>query len=67
MFGHVMKKQFFGPGTRFALDKITAGGSEIQYHWSKDIGDGTSGKFWDDLLDRIQDIDIANDHWAGIA
>ena len=67
MFGHVMKKQFFEPGTRFALDKITAGGSEIQYHWSKDIGDGTPGKFWDYLLDRIQDIDTANDYWAGIA
>ena len=67
MFGHVMEQLYYGPkGISFAIDKIVAGGSEIEYHWSKDIGDSSHGKFWDDLVLRVQNISIAKDYWAGI-
>lgn len=67
-FGHVMEQLYYGSkDTPFAIDKIAAGGSEIEYHWSKDIGDGTPGKFWDDLVLKVQDINTyADDYWAGI-
>ena len=67
MFGHVMEQLYYGPkGISFAIDKIVAGGSEMEYHWSKDIGDSNHGKFWDDLVLRVQNISIAKDYWAGI-
>lgn len=61
MFGHVMEQLYY-TNHAFAIEKIAAGGSEIKYHWAKDIG-----TFWDDLVIRVHDIDVANDdYWVAI-
>ena len=58
MFGHVLEDVITDP---FSIIKIAAGGTEIQKHWSKDIG-----WFWPEVVEQIQAIDTETEEWKAI-